>query len=547
MSNQKIPISSFELYFPEEIILSGEKIVDSITTLNFTNPEPNLYTTEVSGKEIEIDCTLNYLRRSTCECPQHSAREACKHVVAALLVFRRQRKAKVKIKKTASVPQKVTITNILKQLSREDMELFIKQQTYHDKAMATNLKIQYAYKIPLDNEKAKYENLLTTIFRPFISKPNLSERKAKDLASYLSRWFDHIYDLIVMKKWTDAVYLSVAIARKARFIHVKSHFASLPALEDLTIGLSKLFEHIFKLALPPDLKRVVHTELSEIVSSPNYRTINPLQNLYVTLIKSCRNNKELNELVNFPQAGQLSDTEIDKLLALYLMKDLTSQSLSLPSLNRVPNKQIKSLLLGLYKAEHYPVLESIIVKLITLPYSIEFKTLCFQYLKELPSSPQNYPPDLFFSLWSLYTETLWSVLGSWLLEHDPGKMKNSEEFIRKIAIKKDIKSILALAKVFIGTQKLNMLNDLLKDEIENRLLQKLIPDLFDKFSAPEMHPFFEGILDHYLSTHLGTKPWYILDDILQQIRKQGELDMADRLYEFLTVKYKDRTSVVMLK
>lgn len=159
-----IPINNIEHYFDENLVLIAENILENKLVHNLSKHDQGVWTAEVQAYEVELQIKSSKLVAFTCEC--HKGTEGCSHVVASLMLLRRQiiqkNLEKQERKERSFIPNKLNITAILKQVSDEDIREFVREYARADKKLSTALKAAFIHKVDVVDDN-KYLNYLKSI------------------------------------------------------------------------------------------------------------------------------------------------------------------------------------------------------------------------------------------------------------------------------------------------------------------------------------------------------------------------------------------------
>jgi hypothetical protein len=159
-----IQINNIEHYFDENLVLIAENILENDQVSDLTKHDQGVWTSEVQGFEVEVQVKASKVVAFTCEC--HKGTEGCSHVVATIMLLRRQliqeNLKKQERSRQSFIPNKLNITAILKQIPDEQIREFVRNYARSDKKFSTAIKAAFIHRVDVIDDN-KYLSYLKSI------------------------------------------------------------------------------------------------------------------------------------------------------------------------------------------------------------------------------------------------------------------------------------------------------------------------------------------------------------------------------------------------
>jgi hypothetical protein len=148
----------------------GEQLVENNAVQKLEEPEKELWVAEVEQYETEVRLKGQKVLEGTCECERYLDIGLCGHIVATLLVLRRQlqnRKSERQKKKQQrqKQPQKLTTKTVLENVELEELASFVREYARTNRNFAIALKARFASAVEAMDSQDKYAQLLDTTIK----------------------------------------------------------------------------------------------------------------------------------------------------------------------------------------------------------------------------------------------------------------------------------------------------------------------------------------------------------------------------------------------
>ncbi|MBK9736322.1 MAG: hypothetical protein IPO92_15715 [Saprospiraceae bacterium] len=263
--------------------------------------------------------------KASCDCVFFTQHKICKHIIGVLFAIRNEIKTKQVTKEVIGEKskQKLTSLNInqmLDEINHADLKIFVKQYAREDKKFSTQLKVHFARKIDLKDNKEKYKNILNAIIRPNTGqaqRPGSADIRA--IVHVLEDFGDQIQDCIALSQYREAFNIYESAFAKLEYVrhHYEYQGDQLKKLSQLYHGI---IDDFLIEKIPPELRIELINFLMDLAGRSYYRhddLENNILNLVLKRIKKQDTERikiALKELIN----SRKNKEEIIILLALYL-------------------------------------------------------------------------------------------------------------------------------------------------------------------------------------------------------------------------------------
>ncbi|MBK8546381.1 MAG: hypothetical protein IPL63_03025 [Saprospiraceae bacterium] len=216
-----------EVKYDDILVEEAEILFEKKVIIDVLNPEKNLFVFSLFDErdnEVEIFKPFTKLQRSTCSCLFHTQHKICKHVLAGLMFLRNQKSKEESEKKTPAVSKTKTlnISNILSNVSREELIQFVKNYAKSDPKFSLQLKVFFARKVDLPDNKKKYKSILDSVIKPHSGKSNPSVAEIRAFLTINKELTGQTEDCIALEQYEEATDIFEAVFYK--FEYVRSHY-----------------------------------------------------------------------------------------------------------------------------------------------------------------------------------------------------------------------------------------------------------------------------------------------------------------------------------
>jgi hypothetical protein len=296
-----------ELKYDDLLVAEAENLLDKNAVIDFSNPEKHLYLFVIhDGEDIETEIHKPFtkIQKSTCPCQFHTKHKICKHVIAGLLYLRNQQASN---KKSSSVtqnkkPKTLNTHTILQHVEREELIHFVRNYAKSDAKFALQLKIHFARKVDLPDNREKYKILLDSIIKPYNGKNKPSASELKAFLSVTEELIGQVQDNLAIRQYEEAIHVFEAGFYK--FMYVRHYFGmESPVFTMQNEAWHDIVLSFYQLDIPFVLKKSLTSYLLDIALLSFYRFTDVQKNV-VRILAAHISKKE---------SSQLTDSLIDKI------------------------------------------------------------------------------------------------------------------------------------------------------------------------------------------------------------------------------------------
>jgi hypothetical protein len=169
MPNMNISLREIESAVDEHSLLRGEQLLEDDAVQEARELEKELWVAKVKGYETEVRIKGGKALEGTCECKRFLDIGICGHLVATMLVIRRELQQKSQQKKSKSQskkrPQKLTTKTVLENVELEELTGFVREYARTNRNFAIALKARFASSVKAMDSRDKYAQLLDTTIK----------------------------------------------------------------------------------------------------------------------------------------------------------------------------------------------------------------------------------------------------------------------------------------------------------------------------------------------------------------------------------------------
>lgn len=212
----KLTLRKLESEAPEGLLAAAEALLDHEGVQGLTEVEPNLWTAQADGYEIEVQANSRRATAATCECDLYQEQGLCEHIIAALLYLRARQQEAQEAKKQnearPSAPTRLTTGTVLDHASHEELASFVRDYARSNRNFAIALKARFASAVPDMRSEDKYLQVLQTTLSA-VRKPDrrITVRGAQRLLKVLNELQAQGQLALSQKAFLDALHISQAI------------------------------------------------------------------------------------------------------------------------------------------------------------------------------------------------------------------------------------------------------------------------------------------------------------------------------------------------
>jgi hypothetical protein len=310
-----------EVKYDDILVEEAEILFEKKVIVDVSYPEKNLFVFSLSDDkdyEVEIFKPFTKIQKTTCTCAFHQQYKICRHAIACLMFLRNQKMNEANVQQVEKIPKTKTLNigHLLSNVSREELIQFVKNYAKSDPKFLLQLKVFFARKVDLSDNKEKYKTILDSVIKPNTgqSKPTSAELRAflsinKELAGQTE-------DCLALEQFEEAADIFEACFYK--FEYVRYHYGlNNDSFTEQSIHWHNVAESFYKEKMSRSLINRVTFFLTGLATKSFYRYTNIFNNLIFILEKVLdKKNKEhlVSEVI--PQLAARPDSEKPLLMAL---------------------------------------------------------------------------------------------------------------------------------------------------------------------------------------------------------------------------------------
>ena len=278
-----------EVKYDDILVEEAEILFEKKVIIDVLNPEKNLFVFSLFDErdyEVEIFKPFTKLQRSTCSCLFHTQHKICKHVLAGLMFLRNQKSKEESEKKTPAVSKTKTlnISNILSNVSRAEMIQFVKNYAKSDPKFSLQLKVFFARKVDLPDNKKKYKSILDSVIKPHSGKSNPSVDEIRAFLTINKELTGQTEDCIALEQYEEATDIFEAVFYK--FEYVRSHYGlDNETFTEQSVHWHKIARSFFQEKMSRALTNSITDFLKDLAIKSFYRYTDIFNNLIHILEK----------------------------------------------------------------------------------------------------------------------------------------------------------------------------------------------------------------------------------------------------------------------
>lgn len=540
-----------ELIYDEFLVLAAESLFEAGMVSDLIKTESQLYIGKVKdGKlyEVEIQFPFTKKQKVSCECTFYGTNSICKHIVASLFALRedlkkaqnqKQTKQKTGVKKRLST---LSISQILDEISHDDIKSFLKSYGRQDKKFLTNLKVAFAHKIDLVDNFEKYKGLLNSIIGPYTGKKSkMPPADVRALIQVLVEFKDQIQDNISLGQFREAFHIySTAFAKLEYVQHYSSHQEeTLSSLSDDYHSLISLF---MSEKLPIELKDDLVSFLKDLACRSYYHYLNANINIVQFLYPKLSNKDKIlfsEELVTLLEKKPSAEASI--LLALIIILRNKYSKAEIDLLAPYPHLVIE-IVDHLISSKQYVLALAILKKQNKAKtFSKEVNNrLFFLYILD-----QNFEKIIQIASIAYQKTGESSYLTSLQKELPTEDYHRCIDAIETTLLSNTTDSEI-ITKFYTITEKWPELLHYISTIQSLETLQRYDKYLY-KHQKSNLILLYQYLISNYLDEHIGDNAAQYIESLFQHFKNNGMLDVAKDMSAYLKDKYGYRTTIAELK
>lgn len=211
-----LTLDDFDRQLPKDLLKKAQPYYQNGSVLYVDQSDDGIWHAEVAGSgtySVEITLDKRTVTDSFCDCPVESS--VCKHVVAVFFALRDELKKQAAQPKSGRTPKKLTVADLLKQVTADELRTFLTDYAAADKTFAAKLQLHFADKDERIDVEKHYADLLKRIIRSHQGKYSYIEyRETFKLARDMEEMFSAVVKLVGQKNFKDALTVGLLLLRE---------------------------------------------------------------------------------------------------------------------------------------------------------------------------------------------------------------------------------------------------------------------------------------------------------------------------------------------
>jgi hypothetical protein len=533
-----------------EALISRAAVIYKTSTIHLTiDKETQRVTSDVSdGKiyNVEIDNPLSFKQSANCQCNQFlEIGHACRHVVATLMSYRDQIFDEQSIKTDFKPIQeksikRLNITDILDNVSKDELISFVHAYAREDKKLSTALKVHFARILESEHKADKYKSILNSILPPVSNKSRkFGIADLRSLAKVLDDFYGQMQDCLALKEYLEASYILEASLFKVSYV---LHFAH--QQYDVLVGLSVRFHEAIndfaREKISPALMQSLKKMLFDLSNTSYYEIFQPKANAFHNLMELAKISERAHFYNHAIDSYQRSNNTTQKeflFVTIWLFTPSKQYKVWLESIkeNKLSAITITKHLQEIKKGNKAQELLSLYITKQGFDKDIALKLI------ELLSIENNLPNLIKHILFCLETtkDYVWVTRAK--------KMMDNNRFLDLYGtVDEWIKNHQAnVSSEFIKSHlRCSENTDLMMDDIARNLFDiesiHAYEDIIYFSDSKTVANLYIYHIDDYLDNHIGIATAAYMKDLRLHINKTGMRDIIIPIVKHLSIKYSDR-------
>ncbi len=211
-----LTLDDFDRQLPKDLLKKAQPYYQDGSVLYIDQSDDGPWHAEVAGSDtysVEITLDKRTITDSFCDCPVES--NLCKHVVAVFFALREEVKKQAAQPKSGRTPKKLTVAELLKQVTADELRTFLTDYAAADKMFAAKLQLHFADKDERIDVEKHYADLMKRIIRSHQGKHGYIEyRETFKLARDMDEMFSAVVKLVGQKNFKDAFTVGLLLLRE---------------------------------------------------------------------------------------------------------------------------------------------------------------------------------------------------------------------------------------------------------------------------------------------------------------------------------------------
>lgn len=550
-------LKNIENHLDERSLLKGEQLLHAGKVVSMHEIEKHLWVSKIEDEttyETEAKISPSRVLAGTCECERYQDIGVCEHLAAMLLLLRRKKadKQREKKRRTKKTPKKLTTNVVLETASHDELVAFVRQYARGNRNFALALKARFAPKVPIEESKEKYLQLLdSTINMARKADRQISYRGSRKIYQILLEMQSQIEDAIVDRYFGEAFHMIQSIIEKISPILRKLEHLQEELREQLKNAFNALNE-IIRQQPAPALQAEIWEYCLEESAKLRYRNNQLDVRFYRIMLSLADEADKKQQIVNKLKESLLKYEYEDRnpaailLLQIQLLESLNQNALAESLIDRYLS-QVEILLYAIRQAlqkKDYPKAKLLAKIGLQKKPSAAVRAKLEEILLEIAEQEKDLKAisslsfnRLLQSLDIRYADKIKRAQG----DRWPERRSQILEKIRNLPFSFEKEELIGqiLAEDQCWEALLAHLEDIRSLELLRRFDQYLLPDY-----RQEIYRLYRQILDDYLHNHLGRKPSTRIRQVLLHLNNLKAIDLVQELVEKFRTTYPERHTLM---
>lgn len=267
-----LTLDDFDRQLPKDLLKKAQPYYQDGSVLYVDQGDDGTWHAEVAGSDtysVEITLDKRTITDSFCDCPVESS--LCKHVVAVFFALRDELKKQAAQPKSGRTPKKLTVADLLKQVTADELRTFLTDYAAADKTFAAKLQLHFANKDERIDVEKHYADLLKRIIRSHQGKHGYIEyRETFKLARDMDEMFSAVVKLVGQKNFKDALTVGLLLLREMMTLSMECDDSAGNIGGLVSESVSLLGEIGLDADAPPALRRNLFDTLATEVKDKRY-------------------------------------------------------------------------------------------------------------------------------------------------------------------------------------------------------------------------------------------------------------------------------------
>ena len=212
-----------DTFLDEGVYFHGNQLADLGKVSKLTEAEKHLWIAEVleDGRyEVEVKISPSKVLAYTCECQRYKEYGMCAHIAAVLILVRRKKntnkeKREERKRQKRNSAKKLTTNVILDQISKEELQAFVRQYAKTNRTFSIALKARFASNVSSIDSKEKFMQLLDSAINHSRKQDrSISHRGSQKILKILKELQAQLEDALARAHYFDAVGIAQSIIEK---------------------------------------------------------------------------------------------------------------------------------------------------------------------------------------------------------------------------------------------------------------------------------------------------------------------------------------------